>query len=209
MQNEFFTFLQLGFEHVTDPAGYDHMLFVIGLCALLRPEQWKRVLGLVTAFTVGHCITLLLAGQSTASFLPGSLVEQLVALSIFLAGAGNLYWLWRRKTRNFTLYFILTFIFGLVHGLAFSNFFRALGSEPDELWRQLLAFNVGVEVGQLLTVAWFFLLLLLLRSLFARWLETATETGNDRFQRAWSILVSFIVAAAGLYLMLERLPITG
>lgn len=206
MQSEFFSFMQLGFEHVTDLAGYDHMLFVIGLCAALRPESWKQILGLVTAFTLGHCITLILASTQGHHF-SGDLIEMIVALSIFLAGAGNLYWLWKQQERNFTLYYVLTFLFGLVHGLAFSNFFSALGSEPGEIWRQLLAFNVGVEIGQLTTVAWFFLLYLLLRYPLAKLLETETKTGEQQFHIYWNQIVSSIVAMAGLYLLFERLGV--
>lgn len=198
MSSEFLTFLQLGFEHVTDLAGYDHMLFVIGLCAALAPEQWKQVLWLVTAFTIGHCITLILAGRY-GNILPSAFIEQVVAFSILLAGAGNLYYLLKSKQRNFPLYYALTLLFGLIHGLAFSNFFRALGSAKDEIWSQLLAFNVGVELGQLLTVAWFFLLLLLLRSLFSSLIEP------KKMQYWWSLIVSTVVALAGLYLMLSRI----
>lgn len=204
MQSEFFTFLQLGFEHVTDPAGYDHMLFVIGLCAALRPEDWRRILGLVTAFTIGHCLTLLLAARY-GELLPANLIEAVVALSIALAGLGNLYWWWRGQERNFTLYYILTFAFGLVHGLAFSNFFRALGSTASELWRQLFAFNVGVEAGQLITVAWFFLLYIILRATLGRLLTTPKTDGADRFHNFWNPAVSSIVLVIGLYLLAERL----
>ncbi|PHI18160.1 HupE / UreJ protein [Lewinellaceae bacterium SD302] len=198
MSGEFITFLQLGFEHVTDLAGYDHMLFVIGLCAALPPKQWRRVLILVTAFTIGHCITLLMAGRY-GGLLSSDLVEQLVAFSILLAGAGNLYYLLSDRKRNFPLYYTLTLFFGLVHGLAFSNFFRALGATDAELWSQLLAFNLGVELGQLSTVAWFFLLLLLLRSLFANLIDPG------RLQYWWSVVVSGIVLLVGLYLLVGRL----
>lgn len=204
MQSEFLSFLQLGYEHVTDLAGYDHMLFVIGLCAAIQPEDWKKILGLVTAFTLGHCLTLIIAG-SQGHQLSSATIEAAVAISIAVAGAGNLFYIWWEKQRNFPLYYLLTFAFGLIHGLAFSNFFRALGSGPQEIWRQLLAFNIGVEFGQLVTVVWFYVLYLVLRRVFAHFFTDATAEGDVHFHRYWNILISSLVVIVGLYLLLDRI----
>lgn len=203
MASEFLTFLQLGFEHILDLEGYDHLLFVVGLCAIYRPTDWRRIAWLITAFTLGHCITLLLAGRY-GSFLSADLIEQLVAFTIFLGGAYNLVFpaAWHRA--NWWPAYLLAGGFGLIHGMAFSNFFRALGSEADELWRQLLAFNLGVEGGQLVIVVWFLLLTRLVLRLGAG-LGARDEESQNWLHRKWSLVVSAVVALAGLYLLIGRL----
>lgn len=203
MTSEFITFLQLGFEHILDIEGYDHLLFVVGLCAIYRPKDWRRIALLITAFTIGHCFTLILAGRY-GSWLAADLIEQLVAFTIFLGGAYNLAFSQRWHQENIWPAYLLAAGFGLIHGMAFSNFFRALGSEADELWRQLLAFNLGVEGGQLVIVFWFFLLTMLILSVGGS-LVGKDPKSQDQLHRRWSMLVSTIVACAGLYLLVGRL----
>lgn len=202
MWSEFLIFVQLGFEHILDPAGYDHMLFVVGLCAIYRPKDFRRIAILVTAFTIGHCLTLLLAGRY-GNILPATLTEQLVAITIFLGGAYNLVLPERWHKHNVWPAYVLAGVFGLIHGLAFSNFFRALGSEADELWRQLLAFNIGVEGGQLVVVFWFMLLTMLVLQLGTA-LTGRDEEGQKKVHRGWSVLVSLVVAVTGIVLLLDR-----
>ncbi|MEM9835856.1 MAG: HupE/UreJ family protein, partial [Bacteroidota bacterium] len=191
------------FSHITDFAGYDHMLFVVGLCAVYRPSEWKKVGLLITAFTVGHCVTLLLAGRY-GNFIEANTIEQLVALSIFLGGLYNLVFPldWHRQKSGPV--YLLVIGFGLLHGLAFSNFFRALGSEPDTIWKELLAFNIGVEVGQLMIVCWFFVLYLVLQNIAVHFFGQ-DEAGKERFHGYWYRLVSIGVMATGAYLVVERL----
>lgn len=202
MGNEFLVYLKLGFSHITDFEGYDHMLFVVGLCAIFRPSEWRRILVLITSFTIGHALTLILAGRY-GNFLGATLTEQLVAMTIMLTGTYNLLVATQSNHQRRWPAYLLAGLFGLIHGLAFSNFFIALGSAPEDLWRELLAFNLGVELGQLTIVCWFFLLYLLVLRLAANFMGEAEEE-QLTVHKYWSKTISLLVLLAGTWMLLER-----
>ena len=149
---------ELGLRHILDPSGLDHVLFLAALCAVYALDDWRRVLWLATAFTVGHSVTLALAVLG-AFRLPEVAVEVLIPATILAAGAVNLRAVWRgpaeaeESGRPWPLY-ALTVGFGLVHGLGFSGYLRALLGGRGAVALPLLAFNVGLEVvGQVVVVA--------------------------------------------------------
>lgn len=151
--SEFFAFLQLGFTHITDPNGLDHILFLIVLSAIYRLGDWRDLLVVVTAFTVGHSLTLALAVTELVAF-PMSLIEFLIPVTIVATAIENL--MLRRRpadSRRRTYRAILAGIFGLVHGAGFANYLNSLFVEDVTV--PLLAFNLGLEFGQIvvLTVA--------------------------------------------------------
>ncbi len=184
-------YFQLGFEHITDIGGYDHILFVIVLCAAYRPADWRRLAWLITAFTVGHSLTLSL----TALGIPGPgerLVELAVAGTIIFTALLNLL-PWKRPRSS--IHFALAAGFGLVHGWAFSNFFRSLQLSEEylgDLLVQLFAFNLGVEVGQLLGLA----------VLMATALVFINGLGLKL--RYWTIALSLIGLSLGVLMLVER-----
>ncbi|MGH7245247.1 MAG: HupE/UreJ family protein [Phycisphaerales bacterium] len=136
-------YIALGFEHII-PQGFDHILFVLGLCLL--GTQFKPLLAQVTAFTIAHSITLALSLTNIFS-LPASIVEPLIAASIAYVAIENLF------RSNFTRTRIaVVFGFGLVHGMGFAGVLREVGIPADRLWTALLGFNVGVELGQLTVI---------------------------------------------------------
>lgn len=152
-------YLQLGFEHLLDLAAYDHLLFVIALTIVYQISEWKKLLILVTAFTIGHSITLALAVLDIIQF-PATIIEWLIPITILLTAAYNL-WTVRetdigsnvQKSTLNVKYFSALF-FGLIHGMGFSNFLKSAlmpGEEHLLVW-QLLAFNLGIELGQLVIV---------------------------------------------------------
>ena len=149
----FTDYLKLGMDHILDPNGYDHILFVTVLCSLYSPEEWKKLVILVTAFTLGHSLTLGLAAFDVVSFSP-ELVEILIPVTIILTGVYNILIVRRQNEalRSFHLNYLLATGFGLIHGLGFSNFFKAMMGRTEEIIKPLFAFNLGVEVGQLLVV---------------------------------------------------------
>jgi HupE / UreJ protein len=158
-------FLQLGVEHIF--TGYDHIAFLVGL--LLLGGSFKELVQIVTAFTVAHSITLALATLAIVNPTP-RLVEPLIAASIVYVAAENL-WALRRGTRASALRhrWVLTFVFGLVHGFGFASVLRELHLPRSGLAAALVTFNLGVEIGQVCIVALAVPLFALLRR--TRWFE--------------------------------------
>lgn len=188
---EFALYFDLGMDHILDRKAYDHLAFVIALTALYQMVDWKRVLILVTAFTIGHSITLALATLKLIS-VNMDLVEFLIPASILLTAFANLF------VREATIYtrkvhpnYLLALGFGLVHGLGFSNYLQAiLGKEESITW-PLFAFNVGLEAGQIITVGLFLIISFLFVSIF----------GVAR--RDWKIIVSSIVMGVAFTLTMD------
>ena len=144
---------QTGFEHITDLAGYDHMLFLLILCSVYSFRNWDWLI-LITAFTIGHCITLALSVLNIFR-LPSSLIEFAIPLTILISAIFR--WIQVEKNENKSYQkdqkvYAITLLFGLIHGLGFSNMLRSmLGSQADIL-QPLLFFNLGLEVGQIVIV---------------------------------------------------------
>jgi HupE / UreJ protein len=154
--SEFSLYFGLGKEHILDYInGYDHILFVLALCAVYSVHDWKKILILVTAFTIGHSITLALATLEIIS-VKGELIEFFIPLTIFITAVSNLFR--PEKTidkSNVQVNYIFALFFGLIHGLGFSNFLRSLLGKDHSIISQLLAFNLGLELGQIIVVALF------------------------------------------------------
>ena len=152
----FSLYFGLGSDHILDYAnGYDHILFVVALCSIYLLRDWKKILILVTAFTVGHSITLALATLDIIS-MGGALIEFLIPLTIFITAISNL--LSKEAgiaTGRVQINYVLALFFGLVHGLGFSNYLRSLLGKEGNIISSLLAFNLGLELGQIIVVVLF------------------------------------------------------
>jgi hypothetical protein len=202
MQSTFSAYLQLGFGHISDLNGYDHILFIVALCAIYRLQEWRKVAILVTAFTIGHSITLALAALDIIP-INGALIEFLIPVTILITAVYNVL-AFRSETkdlsptfnRSINLNYGFALIFGLIHGLGFSNFFKSLitPGQQGEFIQQLFAFNVGVELGQLLIVA----IILAIAYLFISLLKVK--------QRDWNLFISGAAAGNALIMALERVP---
>src|SRR5207244_5471577 len=151
--SELLTFVHLGFHHITDPEALDHMLFLFALAAIYRGRDWRDSLWVVTAFTVGHSITLALA-VTGALRLPTPLIEFLIPVTIVVTGTENI--LVRRRERaplrgGYRPVFAAAV--GLVHGAGFANYLRSLFVGPIAV--PLPGFNLPIELGQpvLLSIA--------------------------------------------------------
>ncbi len=197
MVSEFLVYLRLGFEHIADIRGYDHILFVVALCAGYEPRQWRKILVLVTAFTVGHSITLALATLRIIS-ISTDLVEFLIPLTIFVTGAFNILVAAggradeEESRRARFLKYLLALGFGLIHGMGFSNFLRAVLGAEESIALPLFAFNVGLEVGQICIV----LAILLLTFAIVHWVRMRRHD--------WILVLSGAAAGVALTLMAER-----
>ncbi|MEM8894499.1 MAG: HupE/UreJ family protein [Bacteroidota bacterium] len=145
-------YLQLGFEHISNLAGYDHILFLIALCAIYRIQQWRFILILVTAFTIGHSVTLLLASLDIFS-IPSSIIKFLIPATIFITAFHNVISDQSvDKTSKMSRNYAMALFFGFIHGMDFSNYFKALLMGNSSIVVPLLGFNIGIELGQLLVV---------------------------------------------------------
>lgn len=161
-------FIRMGVEHIF--TGYDHLVFLLGL--LLASASWRRLLGMVTAFTVAHSITLALAALSVVA-LPSRWVESAIALSIIVVAGLNL------LGKPGDTRWMLAFGFGLIHGFGFASALAELELSRSELTAALFGFNVGVELGQATLVLLALpLLLLLRRGRFARRVELALSVAS-------------------------------
>jgi hypothetical protein len=176
------TFVPAGIHHIL--IGPDHILFLIGL--LLLGGGWKALLKIVTAFTIGHSITLSLAALNIVT-PPPTVIEPAIALSIVFVGADNLV---RGGGRDVRALIALTF--GLVHGFGFANVLREFGLPREALGWSLFSFNVGVEIGQLFIVVLVATALALVRR--------RSEIVGTRLAFAGSL----IVVAAGTYWFVQR-----
>ncbi len=154
-------FFTVGFKHIIDVAGIDHILFVVALCALYDYRQIRRLLVLITAFTLGHSLTLALASVRVFDFNV-KMVEMIIPITIFLTAFYNFF---EKENSNSFAWgrYGMAFFFGTIHGLAFSNFLRvAFQGTNESIILKLLAFNVGLEVGQILVIG----VLLLIKFLY-------------------------------------------
>jgi hypothetical protein len=148
---EIFTFMQLGFRHITDIAAMDHILFLIALAAIYRMGDWRSVLWVVTAFTVGHSVTLALA-VTGAIQLRTDVIEFLIPVTIVATCIENIIVSDRTKAPWGGRYRpVFAGVFGLVHGAGFANYLRDLFA--DRIALPLLGFNIGIEIGQIAVLA--------------------------------------------------------
>jgi hypothetical protein len=185
---QFELYFQLGVNHILDMSGFDHILFVVVLCSLYPPGHWKKILFLVTAFTIGHSVTLAFATLNLIK-VNASLIEFLIPLTIALTAISNIL---RPQIKNgLQLNCLFAFFFGLIHGLGFSNYLKALLGNEVSILNPLFAFNIGLEVGQLVILASFLMFSILLFI----WFKVK--------QRDWTMVISSIVLGMALMMMVD------
>lgn len=194
MESEFSIYLGLGFDHILDINGYDHILFVIALCAIYQISEWKKVAILATSFTFGHSVTLALSALDLVS-VDSALIEFLIPLTILLTALYNVY---NRRSSyvSISIKYSLAVFFGLIHGMGFSNFFRsaAIPGIDEGFITQLLAFNLGVEFGQLIIIAF----ILGLTYVFLEIIKVKV--------REWNLFISGATAGLSIAMIIERIP---
>ncbi len=187
-------YFKLGLQHIADLKGYDHILFILTLCVVYSLKEWKRVLVLVTAFTIGHSLTLALATLDLVR-VDGDLIEFLIPLTIFVTALANLFARKQNVTsRQHYLKYAMALFFGLIHGLGFSNYLRSLLGAERGLVLPLFSFNVGIEVGQIIIV----IIIMLLTKVVVDLLRVQ--------RREWHVLLSGAGLGISLVMMVERFP---
>ena len=191
--SEFLAYLKLGYQHITDFNGFDHILFILALCAIYKYNDWRKVALLVTAFTIGHSITLSLTTLNIISINSG-FIEFLIPITILITCIFNFFYTFPermpvfKKPTNTRYYFAI--FFGLIHGMGFSNYLRSLLGKEDLIIKPLFAFNLGLEIGQLIIVS----ISVGITTLFINTLKVK--------QQDWKMVLSGIIA--GLAIMLIK-----
>lgn len=149
--DELMLYGRLGFKHIIDLEGVDHILFVLALTLRYIWSDWKKILVLVTSFTIGHSLTLAL---STLSLIDISVdwIEFLIPVTILITAVSNFWVKDFEFKQRFSAHYALALFFGLIHGLGFSNYLKSLLGKEASLLGPLFSFNIGLEIGQILIV---------------------------------------------------------
>lgn len=189
---DFILYLKLGWEHIISLDALDHQLFVLVLMAIYVFKDWKKILWVVTAFTIGHSITLVLSAFDILR-APAKWIEFLIPLTIVITALDNI--LMRNKPQNLMQvnYFFALF-FGLIHGMGFANTARMMMSKEQSIIVPLLGFNIGLEVGQIAVVILIMIIHFVMLTLFRI------------NKKEWVMFVSSAVFALALKMAMERIP---
>ncbi|KPH12467.1 HupE/UreJ family protein [Chryseobacterium sp. ERMR1:04] len=189
---DFLFYLQLGWEHIISLDALDHQLFVLALIAVYSYNDWKKILILVTAFTIGHSITLALSILDVFR-VPSAWVEFLIPLTIVLTSLDNIIMKNQKQTLMRANYY-LALIFGLIHGMGFANTARVMIAKSQNIFFPLLGFNIGLELGQIIIVFVILIVLFIALKIF------------KVNKKDWILFVSSGVFALALKMTLERIP---
>lgn len=190
--SDFNFYFKLGWEHILSWQALDHLLFIAALTSIYILKDWKQVLILVTAFTVGHSLTLILSVLDIIRF-PSRWVEFLIPCTIVFTSISNLF---QKKFthKSIRINYFLALFFGLIHGMGFANTIRFMLASDQNLGWGLFGFNVGLEAGQLVVVA----LLLFFTFILMNLLKVN--------RREWVLFIAAAVFALSFKMALERLP---
>lgn len=191
--NDFGLYFRLGWEHIMSWAALDHLLFIAALAAIYLLKDWKQVLILVTAFTIGHSLTLALSVFDILRF-NSKWVEFLIPCTIIITAISNLF---QRKftAQSIRINYFLALSFGLIHGMGFANTIRFMLAKDQSIGWGLLGFNIGLEAGQIVIVS----IILITAYLIVNMLKVN--------RRGWVIFLSAAVFSLALKIAIERLPI--
>jgi hypothetical protein len=187
-------YLGLGIDHIIDLEGYDHILFITALCAVYALKQWKKIMILVTAFTIGHSVTLALATLKIIR-IPTNLIEILIPVTIFITGFWNVIQrsdIVRPMTHRFK--YGTALFFGLIHGAGFSNYLRGMLGMEENIALPLFSFNLGLEIGQIIIVLIILFISFVLVNIF------------HVKRREWNLIFSGAAMGISLVLIIERMP---
>jgi len=188
--NDFILYFKMGLHHVLDFNAYDHVLFLIVLTVVFSFHQFKKVLWLITLFTIGHSITLALSAFGILS-IPMKLIEFLIPVTIFITGAMNVFTAKKATGGKQNINLILALLFGFIHGLGFSNYFKMMIGKGENKVIPLLEFSLGIEAAQVIIVVGVLCIALILQNFFR-------VTKRD-----WILVCSSIVIGFAIQMMLN------
>ena len=189
---DFLFYLQLGWEHIISKDALDHQLFILALIAIFSFRDWKKVLILVTAFTIGHSLTLVLSALDVFRF-PSDWVEFLIPCTIVFTALDNIIFS-KNEKKLIQLNYYLALLFGLIHGMGFANSVRMMLASEQDITLPLFGFNVGLELGQIVVVA----IALFIHYIFLEVLKLSNKI--------WIYIISVPIFIFALKMALERIP---
>jgi hypothetical protein len=189
---DFSFYFGLGWQHIISWNALDHLLFIAALSAIYLLSDWKQVLILVTAFTIGHSLTLLLSVLDIVRF-NSKWVEFLIPCTIVVTAFTNLF---QKKftAKSIRVNYFLALFFGLIHGMGFANAIRFMLAKDQSLGWGLFGFNVGLEAGQIVVV----IILLVIAWIILNFFKIN--------RREWVIFLSAAVFSLALKMVIERIP---
>lgn len=189
--DDFMLYLEMGLYHVMDLKAYDHVLFLIVLAVVFSFTQWKKLLWLVTLFTIGHSVSLSLSAYEIVK-IKIELIEFLIPVTILITGATNIFNTKKISKIKDNVNLIFALFFGLIHGLGFSNYFRGMIGKEEDKFLPLVEFALGIELAQIIIVIGILILGVLLESV-------AKVSKRD-----WIMVTSSIVVGFSIQMMLDR-----
>ncbi len=189
---DFLFYLQLGWEHIISKDALDHQLFILALIAIFSFRDWKKVLILITAFTIGHSLTLVLSALDVFRF-PSDWVEFLIPCTIVFTALDNIIFS-KNEKKLIQLNYYLALLFGLIHGMGFANSVRMMLASEQDITLPLFGFNVGLELGQIVVVA----IALFIHYIFSEVLKLSNKI--------WIYIISVPIFIFALKMALERIP---
>jgi hypothetical protein len=188
--NDFMLYFKLGLNHVLDFLAIDHILFLIVLAVVFSFKQWKKILWLVTLFTLGHSLSLALAAFRIVE-ISVNLIEFLIPLTIFITGVINLFTAKKTSKGKENINLIFALFFGLIHGLGFSNYFKMMIGQNEDKVLPLLEFALGIEAAQIIIVLAILSLGFLFQNVF------------NVNRRDWILVFSSIVIGFSIQMMIN------
>ncbi len=191
--SQFWLYFRLGLEHVLDWQAYDHILFLVVLVAAYGFNSWKKIVGLVTLFTIGHTLALFLSVYEIVR-VDSNWVELLIPITIVITAIYNILTAKRKEpNNNLNLLYFTTVFFGLIHGLGFSSYFKMVAaSNTNSLFLPLIEFALGIETAQIIVV------------LIVMILGAITQNIFSVSRRDWILVISSIVIGIILPILQEN-----
>lgn len=190
--SEFWIYFQIGLKHVLDIHAYDHVLFLIALAVPFSFKDWKQIVLLVSMFTMGHTLALLLSIFGIIA-IKANVVELLIPITILITAVFNLFTEGKSsKKESINLVFFITLFFGIIHGLGFANYFKSiLGGSPSSKLIPLGEFALGIEAAQIVVVFVVLVLSYIVQTIF-------------RFsKRDWTLVMSAFIIGVVLPMIVE------
>jgi len=188
-------YFKVGIHHILNLDAYDHILFIATLVAIYRLKQWRQIIILITAFTLGHATTLILFTLDIIS-IQSRFVEFMIAVTIAITALSNVLTPLQEHINKRLYYskYAISAFFGMIHGMGFSSYLKAMLDTTQSMTVALFAFNLGIEIGQLIVV----IAILSLSFFVLNFLKVK--------QKIWNYTVSFLGLLVALFLMFQRWP---